>query len=90
MSKNTETTPETPEVPGYETAFIVMKMSDGTWQATGEIDKPFSVERVVTMHDIRTACADLVHALDQQSLASLIASALAPQPVVSNQEGTTN
>lgn len=57
------TTPVTEEVtekaPDAITAFIVIKVPDGTYRAITDLSQVFSIARTATLNDIRQGCEEL-------------------------------
>lgn len=70
------TTEEAPLLPQFETAFVVMLQSDGSWRVQSDLAQPFAVERVITRTEVRQACLQIADAIHQQDTVNLIVSAL--------------
>ena len=78
MSEET-TTPEvssTPEIPSFETAFILLKAEDGSWRATTDLTVPFQASRPASRAEIRQGCLEIADAIHQTVLVSTIMAAL--------------
>lgn len=65
-----------PELPKFETAFIILKRADDSWAVLTDLTSPFSAERVVTRLEIKQACQYVEDALRLQDTASMVAAVL--------------
>jgi hypothetical protein len=87
--KNEETT-ATPEVPKFETGFLVIKSAAGSWHVLTDLSAPLSIDRESTLNEVRVGASEVVYALSQQQLAAMLLSALAPQTDASAPETETD
>jgi len=69
----------TPEMPKFETGFLVVKASAGSWHVLTDLSAPLSIERETTLNEVRVGSSEVAYSLGQQQLAALIITALAPQ-----------
>lgn len=72
------TTEETvaPELPKFDTAFIVIKRADGSWAVMTDLTSPFMAERVVTRLEIKQACDYVSDAIRMQDISGMVAAVL--------------
>lgn len=75
----TAETPEVPELPKFETGFLVVKGESGSWHVLTDLSAPLSIDRETTLNEVRVGSAEVAYSLGQQQLAALIITALAPQ-----------
>ena len=75
MEHNTET--DVPQLPTFETAFLLLKVEDGPWKVLTDLTQPFAVSRNVTRPEIRVACTEVAHLLQQQDIAGMVIAAMA-------------
>ena len=73
-----EQTPEE-EVPTFETGFMLLKAKSGNWHVLTDVTSPLTLEREVTVNEVRVGATEVAHSINQQQLAALIITALAPQ-----------
>jgi hypothetical protein len=78
-SEETTVTSETPEVPKFETGFLVIKSTAGSWHVLTDLSAPLNIERETTLNEVRVGSSEVAYSLGQQQLAALIMTALAPQ-----------
>lgn len=76
MSDET-TTPETPEVPTYPTAFLMVQEADGAWRVTTDLTTQFQVAKIATRLDIRLGCQEITNIINQQDIAANVVTLLA-------------
>jgi len=69
----------TPELPKFETGFLVVKSDTGSWHVLTDLSAPLSIERETTLNEVRVGSSEVAYSLGQQQLAALIITALAPQ-----------
>ena len=67
---------ETPEVPTYPTAFLMIKEGDGAWRVSTDLKAPFNVEGQATRLDIRIGCQEIANVVAQQDLAAVVVNTL--------------
>lgn len=72
-------TPEVPEMPKFETGFLVVKSETGSWHVLTDLSAPLSIDRETTLNEVRVGSSEVAYSLGQQQLAALIITALAPQ-----------
>jgi len=81
--KNEETTAQEatttePELPTFDTAFLVIKATNGNWHVLTDLSVPLRIDREATVNEVRQGAAEVAYALSQQQLATLVAAAIAP------------
>ena len=67
------------ELPVFETGFMLLKAKTGNWHVLTDITSPLSLEREVTINEVRVGATEAAHSISQQQLAALIITALSPQ-----------
>lgn len=68
---------ETPEEKAtFETAFLILKMEDGNWRVTDNVNLEFDAKRAPTRADIRIGCQEIATIVSQQDLAAVLADML--------------
>jgi hypothetical protein len=77
--KNEETTPSEPELPTFDTAFLVIKATTGNWHVLTDLSVPLKIDREATVNEVRQGAAEVTYALSQQQLATLVAAAITPK-----------
>jgi hypothetical protein len=70
---------ENPEMPKFETGFLVVKSNTGSWHVLTDLSAPLSIDRETTLNEVRVGSSEVAYSLGQQQLAALIITALAPQ-----------
>lgn len=75
-----ETTKSEPELPTFDTAFLVIKAPTGSWHVLTDLSAPLRIDREATVNEVRQGASEVVYALSQQQLATLVAAALTPKP----------
>lgn len=66
-----------PEMPTFETAFIVLKNENGSWSVMPDLTTPFVAERVTTRLEIQQACQYVTNAIHLQDVSSMVVNMLA-------------
>jgi hypothetical protein len=79
---NPETTAEetVPEVPVFETGFLVLRSENGNWHVLTDLSVEVKVNREPDINEVRMGASETSYALGQQQLAAMVLSVLAPQP----------
>lgn len=72
-------TSENPDLPKFETGFLVVKSNTGSWHVLTDLSAPLSIDRETTLNEVRVGSSEVAYSLGQQQLAALIITALAPQ-----------
>jgi hypothetical protein len=81
INEPTEATTESaPEIPTFETGFLVVKSNTGSWHVLTDLSAALKIEREVSLNEVRVGSSEVSYSLGQQQLAALIITALAPQP----------
>jgi hypothetical protein len=65
-----------PELPKFDTAFIVLKRADGAWAVLTDLASPFMAERVVTRSELKQAALEITESIRNQDIASMVAAVL--------------
>ena len=65
-----------PELPQVDTAFIIMKSTDGSWKVTSDVTAPFAISRIATRADVRMGTTEIKHLVSHQDLATLVAATI--------------
>lgn len=69
-------TNETPEVPTYPTAFLMLQENDGTWRVTTDLNTKFNAVSQATRLDIRLGCQEIANIINQQDIAANVVTLL--------------
>ena len=78
MSEDTVQEPvnDQEKAPDAITAFIVIKIPDGSYIAVSDLSKTFTVGRTATLTDIRQACDELRYTILKADIANSVISGL--------------
>lgn len=78
MTEETQSTVEetVDKAPDAVTAFIVIKMIDGSYVAISDLTKTFTVARSATIGDIRQGCEELRYTITKSDIISGVVEAL--------------
>lgn len=71
-----EQTPDV-ELETFETAFIVMRSTDGNWRVTSDLGTPFAITASPTRTDVRIGCQEIARVIDQQDITGMVLEAIA-------------
>lgn len=88
---NPEVTAEetAPEVPVFETGFIVLRSENGNWHVLTDLSVNIKVNREPDINEVRMGASETAYALGQQQLAAMVLSVIAPQPLDSAPQAET-
>jgi hypothetical protein len=70
-------TEENQDIVQAELAFLVLRMPDGSWHATTDLESGFAAQRRPSRAEVRVGCAEIVNLVTQQELSEVIANAVA-------------
>lgn len=79
-----------PEVPHYETAFLIVKRKDGTYFATIDFDHPLTLQKRANRQDIRNGCREIEEVLKNAVLAQTIITKLNEESATSTERATSS
>jgi hypothetical protein len=81
MTEETQSTVEeaVDKAPDAVTAFIVIKMIDGSYVAISDLTKTFTVARSATIGDIRQGCDELRYTITKSDIINGVLEALKPE-----------